>query len=200
MKEENVKDVSIYSITYNILYKIESIKDSPSGKALLANIRSSINRPISESVDSLAFVFENVPEEFLGIGENFTYQEKSIITAIQLYAMHQQAISESVILKSNGEKWRNIGYSLSYLRNEGDSKAVERRFNAMVTSSTFDELSHHLRQMIKIMKSKSKGQIKVDYAKLAEDLYFFLLGNQNGIKLNWSRAFYNNEGEKNEKK
>lgn len=58
----------------------------------------------------------------------------------------------------------------------------------MITSSTFEELSNHLRHMIRLLKSKSN--VQVDYAKLAEDLYQFLRGNREKIRLSWAREYY----------
>lgn len=71
------------------------------------------------------------------------------------------------------ERRQNIGDALSTLRGD-DNESIDKRFNVMITSSSFKELKHHLRQLIKILKAKSDA--KVDYAKLSEDLYWFLLG------------------------
>ena len=42
--------------------------------------------------------------------------------------------------------------------------------------------------MIRLLKSKSN--VQVDYAKLAEDLYQFLRGNREKIRLSWAREYY----------
>lgn len=115
--------------------------------------------------------------------------EKAILTAVQMYALHQQAKVESVLNLDykEGERRQNIGDALSSLRSD-DSKAIDKRFNAMITSSNFEELSHHLRQMIKLLKAKSDA--KVDYASLADDLYWFLKNQREGLKIKWSRSYY----------
>ncbi|WP_243342560.1 type I-E CRISPR-associated protein Cse2/CasB [Anaerococcus sp. AGMB09787] len=200
MSKEN-KKASVYGASYKMLKKIDTMTNEPSKKAILANLRCSINRPLGDGVGHLAFVFENMPDEFLGRGEYYSREEKAIITSLQLYALHQQGIRESILT----EEKDNMGYSLSLLRDE-DSKSYDRRFNALVTANDFEEFSYHLRQMVRLLKSKKKGEAKVNYANLARDLYSFLRGHEEGIRLKWARSYYSfrkvenkEKGEENEK-
>lgn len=181
--------LNVYRETVRILRKLDNTRENPSTKAIFANIRNSINKDSSVNMDALAFVFQNIPEEFLGYNKNLNDYEKAILTAVQMYALHQQAKVESVLNLDykEGERRQNIGDALSSLRSD-DSKAIDRRFNAMITSSNFEELSHHLRQMIKLLKAKSDA--KVDYASLADDLYWFLKNQREGLKIKWSRSYY----------
>lgn len=181
--------LNVYRETVRILRKLDNTRENPSTKAIFANIRSSINKDSSVNMDALAFVFQNIPEEFLGYNKNLNDYEKAILTAVQMYALHQQAKIESVLKLDyeEGEKRQNLGDALSSLRSD-DSKAIDRRFNAMITSSNFEELIHHLRQMIKLLKAKSDA--KVDYASLADDLYWFLKNQREGLKIKWSRSYY----------
>lgn len=179
----------VYKTSYSVLKNLDSIKDTSRAKAILAKMRSSNDSNISNNIETIAFIFSNVPEEYLGSSDALSYQEEATLTAVQLYAIHQQAKPNS-ILKLNYEKderKQNVGDALSTLRGE-DSESIDKRFNAMITSSNFKELKYHLRQLIKILKAKSDA--KVDYAKLAEDLYWFLLGKKDEIKLSWSRSYY----------
>ena len=181
--------LNVYRETVRILRKLDNTRENPSTKAIFANIRNSINKDSSVNMDALAFVFQNIPEEFLGYNKNLNDYEKAILTAVQMYALHQQAKVESVLNLDykEGERRQNIGDALSSLRSD-DSKAIDRRFNAMITSSNFEELSHHLRQMIKLLKAKSDA--KVDYASLADNLYWFLKNQREGLKIKWSRSYY----------
>lgn len=181
--------LNVYRETVRILRKLDNTRENPSTKAIFANIRNSINKDSSVNMDALAFVFQNIPEEFLGFNKNLNDYEKAILTAVQMYALHQQAKIESVLKLDyeEGEKRQNLGDALSSLRSD-DSKAIDRRFNAMITSSNFEELSHHLRQMIKLLKAKSDA--KVDYASLADDLYWFLKNQRERLKIKWSRSYY----------
>ncbi|MCW6700830.1 type I-E CRISPR-associated protein Cse2/CasB [Anaerococcus sp. NML200537] len=191
----------IYGETAKILRKLDNNREDPSIKAIFANIRNSINNDSSVNMDTLAFVFQNISEELLGFSKNLNDYEKAILTAVQMYALHQQAKSDSVLKidYKEGERRQNLGDSLNSMRkNNDEDKSIDRRFNAMITSSNFEELSHHLRQMIKLLKAKSDA--KVDYASLADDLYWFLKNQREGLKIKWSRSYYkNNKKEGNDK-
>lgn len=186
MKESSV---TVYNTTQSILKILDNTRDTSQTKALLANIRNSINKDITSNIDALAYIFSKLPENYLGNFGDLTNQEKAILIAIQMYAIHQQS-SNSSVLKVYGQESKykdNIGDALSLLRSDG-SEPIDKRFNAMITSSNFKELKHHLRQLIKILKAKSDA--KVDYAKLADDLYWYLMGERDKIKLQWSRSYY----------
>ena len=90
-----------------------------------------------------------------------------------------------------------MGTSLRSLRTSSHQTAVDRRFNTMVTATNFEELLYHLRQLIKLLASRTQTQI--NYPKLAEDFYWYLRGYSDQVKLRWSRQYYRVEqGEKNE--
>ncbi|WP_311492803.1 type I-E CRISPR-associated protein Cse2/CasB [uncultured Anaerococcus sp.] len=193
--------LNVYKETAKILRTLDNARDTPRTKAIFANIRNSINKDSSFNMDALAFVFQNIPEEFLGFNKNLNDYEKAILTAVQMYALHQQAKVESVLKLDyeEGERRQNLGDALKTVRDkEDDTKALDRRFNGMITSSNFEELSHHLRQMIKLLKAKSDA--KVDYASLANDLYWFLKNQREGLKIKWSRSYYkSNKKERDDK-
>lgn len=202
MTKASNKTFRVESVTRNIIKEINSDTSSANARATMANIRNSVNRPLTESTDLLALLFRYMPEDFLSTDGKISDEERAVITTIQLYAIHQQSKTESVLLEENSEKWKNLGYSLRYLRKDGDSVAVDRRFNSMVTSTTFQELSHHLRQMIKLLKSKTDA--KVDYPRLSRDLYRYLRGYGEEVKFSWASRYYfvnsEKEGEKKNEK
>lgn len=185
------------SVSSNILSKLGQMINTPSGKATLANLRSSIGKPLSESLEIWPLVFEFLPDDFLNDRGSLSKEELAILSTLQLYALHQQGKSESVH-HYNEERSMNLGYSLNSLRTKDSSRSIDQRFNALITSTTYEELMHHLRQMIKILKAKSES--RVDYARLSVDLYSYLNGNQESIRLRWARAYYriySNKGENN---
>jgi CRISPR system CASCADE complex protein casB len=180
---------NVYNVTAKILRKINQTKDTSSTRALFANIRNSINKSSSNNLDALAFVFNNMPEEYIGFGKELSDYEQAILTAIQMYALHQQSNEKSVlkIEYNEGEKRQNLGDALSTLRGS-DNKSIDRRFNAMILSSNYLQLQNHLRQFIKLLKAKS--DVKVDYASVADDLFWFLKNQKDGVKIKWSRSYY----------
>ncbi len=181
-----MEDLNVYNVTSKILRKIDQTKDTSSTRALLANIRNSINKSSSNSLDALAFVFNNMPEEYIGFGKELNDYEQAILTAIQMYALHQQS-NEKSVLKIEYNEDENLGDALSTLRGP-DNKSIDRRFNAMILSSNFVQLQNHLRQFIKLLKAKSDA--KVDYAGVAYDLFWFLKNQKDRVKIKWSRSYY----------
>ncbi|MCT7715889.1 MAG: type I-E CRISPR-associated protein Cse2/CasB [Lactobacillus iners] len=184
-----MEESNVYNVTAKILRKIDQTKDTSSTRALFANIRNSINKSSSNNLDALAFVFNNMPEEYIGFGKELSDYEQAILTAIQMYALHQQSNEKSVlkIEYNEGEKRQNLGDALSTLRGS-DNKSIDRRFNAMILSSNYLQLQNHLRQFIKLLKAKSDA--KVDYASVADDLFWFLKNQKDGVKIKWSRSYY----------
>lgn len=183
--EEKRKNIA--RVAGKILIKLDKQKDTSSGKAMLANIRQSIGKSISETVSVWPIFFEELPEDYLGCNGHVSYEERAILITLQLYALHQQSLSYSVL--SGKDNKCNMGYSLRQLRQEEDTKAVDRRFNTMITASTFEELTYHLRHLITLLKSKSP-ETKVDYARLSEDLFWYLRDYQETVRLNWAREYY----------
>ncbi|QTJ44131.1 type I-E CRISPR-associated protein Cse2/CasB [Dolosigranulum pigrum] len=188
MKTQEKRFISskeIYNITARIIATInKNGLDSPSAKRDLANLRNSISGSSQVMVSAWEILFQAIPEEFLSVDGEMTKEERAILTAIQLYALHQQGSNHNI----NFEENKNFGYSLSYIRGE-DSNAIDRRFNSMITSSTMRELSHHVRYMVGLIKA-AKQDIKVNYPKLATDFYWYEQGYKNELKLNWSRSYY----------
>lgn len=202
MTDEKKSWVEIMKINKKIISRFENSLTSPKTRADLANIRKSIGRPIAQSIETWAILFEYMPEEFLSKSGRMTDEEKVILNTVQLYAIHQQGKNGSVNYTPEDKKSYNLGDSLRNLRTEGNQVSVDRRFNTMINSSTFEELVYNLRQMIQLLKSKTTA--KIDYVQLSNDLYWFLKGQKETVRLRWAQAFYKinfkEEGEdKNEK-
>lgn len=183
---------SIYRVTSNILHLITTELQAGFTKAHLAQLRQSINRDVHRALGVFPVVFANIPDQYLGESGYLTAGEQAIVLALQLFALHQQGREDHVHLwhDPKEEKARsNLGVSLSALRVRDDSQAADRRFNAMISATSLNELSNHLRHLIKLLKSRQKDA-KVDYAQLAQDLYWFQRGFQTDIRLKWSRSYY----------
>lgn len=193
MTEKVSKSKLVFSTTNKIIAYISNNLGLSKNKAVLAGLRNSIGKPLSQSMDSLQVVYENIPDELLNLNYEITREELAIITTLQIYAIHQQSKTTTVNFNDETKNWDNLGYSLSMLRSNGESLPLDRRFNALITSQDYEELTHHLRQIVKILKTNEKN-IKINYPKLATDLYKFLNNNQDSVRLNWARAYYSNKG------
>lgn len=183
MGDEKMKRPTVYSAAGAMLQSLENTLDSPGGRANFAKLRRAVGRPLSETVDLWPLIYPLMPDEFLS-KNGTSAAERAILTALTLYALHQQGESRSVL---NRERHSNIGDALKALRSE-DSAAMDRRFNALITSDSFEELCHHLRQMIGLLRAKTDAT--VNYARLAQDLFYFQVGRRETIRLNWARAYY----------
>lgn len=192
---------TIYQNMQSIIYQISGDLSSSSSKAHLAQLRQSIGRDIYTAAGVFPFIFSNISDRYLGEKGDLTDGERAIITTLQLYALHQQGNSVSVNISDNSEEGRkgcNLGAVLSTLRTDDNTKAIDRRFNAMITATSFNELTTHMRHLIKMLKSKNN--VKINYPQLAEDLYWFQKNDLNSLRLKWSRSYYrkpiHKEGEK----
>ncbi|HOQ62902.1 MAG TPA: type I-E CRISPR-associated protein Cse2/CasB [Clostridia bacterium] len=190
MEKKQPDRATVRSVTNRIVHKLDQSLETPSGKAMLANLRNSIGKPLTESIAIWPLLFDHLPEEFLSRGPALSKKEIAILSTLQLYALYRQGKKAPVSQGAKEEKPPNIGRSLNALRTGDNTVSTDRRFNALVTAATYDEFSHHLRQMINLLKSKTSGETDIDFGKLAQDLYGFLTGKDESIRLNWARAYY----------
>lgn len=183
------KESTVYAVTARIISKIYGQIELSAGKALLAKLRRTAGTGGQLPVEVMAVIIEDFPEEYLGKGKELSYQEAAVLAALQMYAIYQQGKKECAHRVC--EPYFNMGSSLRSLRIPGESASIDRRFNAMITSDTFDEFVTHLRYMIQLLKSKAEYAV-VDFAGLAKSLYQFQLSTdgQNEVRLKWSREFY----------
>jgi len=176
----------IGKVANRIIQRIGNTLDTSETKAILSKLRNSIGQDFTSTVEIWPIIFEELPMEYLSRQGEPTYQEIAILSTLQLYALHQQGNVNSVHKLSIG-----VGSALKKIRNS-DEKSLDRRFNTMITSSSISELLTHLRHLISILKQKQKGDAKLDYAKLASDLYWYQISleNANQMRLRWGQDYY----------
>lgn len=180
----NPEQKSVGQVTADIIQKIEREKDHRA--AVLARLRSSIGKPLEEAGDVWPLLFENMPKQYLGRYGEETPEEQAVYMTLQLYAMCMQGTSGTVI--SDPSFKGTIGMSLRNGRDPDDSRALDRRFNALITADTFAELAHHLRQLMKIVKSKK--EMTVNFGRLADDLYRYINRKQHRVCFRWAQDYY----------
>ena len=159
-----------------ILGKINQLNsDNPHSKAMLAKLRNSIGKPLEKSPDIWNIILSD--EKVFPKDENIRH------VVLSLYALHKQGKSESMHLPGAG-----IGISVRKLISNDNEEAIRRRFNAMATAQTFEDMIHHARGMIQLFKT---NDIKLDYVQFARDLQWF----DDRTRLKWGRDFYRQKGE-----
>lgn len=193
---------SIYQVTTRILHLIAHDLETSSTRAHLASLRQSINKDVHQATGVFPVIFAEIPENYLGEYGELTDAERAIVLTLQLFALHQQGKLQNVNEQADAKaksRYRDLGASLSSLRRlADDSNAIDRRFNAMITATSFTELANHLRHMIKLLKSKT--DTKINYPQLAQDLFWFQKGQASSVRLQWSRSYYRYYDSKEEEK
>ncbi|WP_371177249.1 type I-E CRISPR-associated protein Cse2/CasB [Buchananella felis] len=119
-----------------------------------------------------------------GAGDEPTWEEIAVHTALTLYAVHQQSRSEPMHVRDQG-----LGHAARALVGTGtdENDSLRARFNALVTSSTITELRHHLKTFSSLLRAKG---IPMDYVLLAGDLVRFQTpGGASAMRLTWAREF-----------
>ena len=113
--------------------------------------------------------------------------EWAIYTALTLFALHQQG-------KDPETEWMSqpgapLGKSVAGLIGSPEEESrVARRFHTLATSASMEELSHHMRGMVQLLRSKN---IPLDYPALAEDLFWYQNAEyQAQVRLRWGQDFY----------
>lgn len=179
---EEAKQTSVYEVMKEILWKLHRPEEQRHRD--LAAFRNSIGRDYEDAPEVWPILLPLLPEAFLGNGA-LTQEEKAIYVALQLYAVSQQGTNKMAY--ENGKSRMNMGASLRNIRGM-DSQALDRRFNAMLTSSTFEEFTYHLRQIFKL--GRSKNAFAVDFPTLANDLFWYQNGKSKQVCLNWAKEYY----------
>ena len=170
---------------------------SPSSRANLAILRRGLGKEMEEYADAWEFIYRDFPDELTGKNDNISEAERATYTTLTLFAMHQQALEQSVHNKEM--KFGEAMASIISNKKENES-AVTRRFNSLITSDGFSELTNHLRNMIHLIKS-TDSTIGFDYEQFASDLFFFQLPNfKKNVKIRWGKQFYRNNMENDKSK
>lgn len=151
-------------------------------RASLAELRRSLTQPLGASPGVLALVVN--PSAPTTDGPE-TADERAIVTALGLYAVHQQSQSAPMHVRGLG-----FGDAVGRIRlREGDEvRGVTRRFQALGTAQTWEELGHHARGLVQLLRDRGQG---FDYGRFADDLVQFQHpARTDQVRLRWGRAFY----------
>lgn len=182
--EQNTEEKkhSVYNVMWSILNFLNSPQEQKSRSGYLAAIRNSMGKNLEDSADVWPILFPFIPKEFLNVGI-LSYEERALLVALQLYAVGQQGLNKV----SNNEKNVSFGCALQRVR-DANSASLDRRFNTMLTATTFDEFVYHLRQIFRL--AKSKDNFSVNFLKLADDLFIHQIGGNKKVCLRWAKDYY----------
>ena len=179
------KQVSNF-VRYKIKQLSESNKES-AVKATLAKLRRGIGKMPGSMPELWDVTLNGLPETLQGKGDSPTQGEWAVYIALTFYALHQQG--KNIKNQCMCREKESLGVAVRKLvKSDEDEKRIKRRFDTVVTSDSMEELSHHLRGLIQLLKSEN---IALDYPALAEDLYRFQFSEaRDSVRLKWGRDFY----------
>ena len=187
--ESRRKAVSEF-VAGKIGYMLKS-QDESHVRASLAHLRRGIGREPGSMAETWELTLDGLPEECLSKTGAPTREEWAVYISLTLFALHQQGKDPSTEPMSvQGKPFGNAVRKLAL--NDGEADAlfkgpVKRRFDTIVTSNSLEELTHHMRGMIQLLKSK---KIPLDYPQLAEDIYDFQSEyKRDGVKLRWGQDY-----------
>lgn len=164
------------------------LSDRPIGRANLARLRRGLGKPAGDVPEIWELTIGGLPEKLAGRNDAPSRAEQAAHLALTLYALHQQ--SQRVGMHQPAI---SIGRAVGKLREAPDvsSEAVVRRFMAVSTAQSVDEVVVHVRGLITQLRSHAIG---LDYARFADDLRSLLTpGYETQVRLRWGRDFYRSD-------
>ncbi|MBP2473173.1 CRISPR system Cascade subunit CasB [Crossiella equi] len=162
-----------------------ALADRPAEVAALARLRRAVGRPPGSVPDVQLYTLSEVfaaPDA----GDAPTPAEIAAHAALTFYATHQQ--SRDKRMHQGGP---SLGAAMRALCPKHDPEvppAVLRRFQTLGTSETLDELLHHLRGAVQLLRA---SDIVLDYGQLTDDLLRWQKpGGADRVRLRWGRDFH----------
>ena len=171
--------------------KLIAQKDTSDGKANLAKLRHGIGKNPGEMPELWEVFFNKMSPELFSKSNEPSRAEWAIYISLTMFALHQQGSSETV--HCEGRSLGSAAADLMEEKTDENRERIMRRFGPVVTAKDMPELSHHIRGLVQLFKAKS---VKLDYVRLAEDLYWFQDTNKiKNVQLKWGEDFYREKGE-----
>ena len=147
----------------------------------MAALRGAVAREPGEVPEVWELTQVKVPDN---AGDAPTREEIAVHTAMTLYAVHQQSRTVPMFRPGVG-----LGRAARELVGwDEENPSAQKRFNALVTSTTVAELRHHLRGFVSQLRARD---IALDHAMLADDITRFQRPNgAKQVRLAWARQYY----------
>lgn len=181
-----VVDVRIQKWQYGLLHGNPQLRAH--SMAVLARLRRGVGKPAGSVADILSFT---LADELAGRDAPDEATEKEIAAhiALTLYSVHQQSQDKPMHQRGQG-----LGRAIRRLNPEEPGSPptpVVRRFQALITSDSLDELVHHARGMVQLLRAGKPKGFPLDYGLLADQLLRWQRpGEPSKVRLIWAREFY----------
>lgn len=155
-------------------------------RAALAELRRGVGKKPGDVPQLWGYFLQDMPEEFFGDKEP-SKAEWAVYTSLTLFALHQQGKDpKSDTMNKEGYSFGTAVNKL--VHNEDERERLARRFYAAATASSMEELSHHMRGIIQLLRGEG---VPLDYPMLAADLYRYQFSSLvSNVRLKWGQDFY----------
>ncbi|WP_422113606.1 type I-E CRISPR-associated protein Cse2/CasB [Gardnerella sp. DNF00536] len=200
MAENQSVLIEISGAVTKIIKQFFDGSDIASRRAMLAQLRHTIGKPLSQSVEIWPWILSNVPENFINKYGEVSYQLQAVINTLQIYSLYEQGGVEKLGDKNSNESeeseskksYSNMGTTLRGLRSdEGVRGAMDRRFSVMITASDYESFYYYLRQLVRLLKGRTKDNRQaINYIQLARDLYLLQFEDSEKVRLSWAQEYY----------
>lgn len=169
------------------IHRLTNAGNESATKASLAKLRRGAGKEPGSLPELFSETLFGMPEALAGTGPEPSRGEWAIHIALTLFALHQQG--KDIKTKPMHQTGQRLGSAMRILaRKPEDESRVKRRFDQVLTADSPEELAHHLRGLVQLLKA---ADIPLDYASLATDLYFMQVQTaRDGVRLRWGRDYY----------
>lgn len=164
------------------------LKGRSSSRATAARLRRAIDQPAGSVPEIWNETLGGMPPELIGRTDEPSYAETSAHTALALYAIHQQSRASAMHQRDWG-----LGNAVRTMmaRDSGadyENSPIIRRFNAVATADSVEELSAHLRGLVSQLRA---NDIPLDYSALVGEIFDFHFPESiDQVRRRWGRQLY----------
>ena len=163
-------------------------KDTPSARALRAQLRSALGK----ETGSIPAIWDlTLDSEYKGQSDAPTPKEKAVHGALTLWALHQGSNKRQ--MHDSSEQPRRFASAIRVVaeKQRGDKRAEEtpiyRSFSAAIQAPTFEGLLVRLRSLVSQLEA---AEVPCDYGYLASDLFYWQDPRcRTSVVRNWGRQF-----------
>ena len=184
---ERAERLDRYVTTRVVQLQVGYLANLSSAVAALARLRRGVGSAFGSDLEllglALAGAEESLFDDIRGLPDEPTADEQAAYTAITLYALHQQSRRDA----SMHRRGYSLGRSTRLLGRSVHAGAVQDRFAALGTATTWDETAHHARGLIQQFR---QHRIPLDYGRLARDLFELRGRYADTVRMSWGRDFY----------
>ncbi|SON62626.1 CRISPR-associated protein Cse2 [Mycobacterium simulans] len=163
----------------------EYLAGTPRARADLAKLRRALGKTAGSVPEIWEYTIAAVPEALQSVGDEPSRAEQAAHATLTLFAVHQQSMSGPAHVHGVP-----LGRAVGCLARGGErsEKAVTRRFMAVATASSIDEILVHVRGLVAQLRAARHG---FDYARFADDLLGLLNPQRSeSVRRAWGREFY----------